>query len=88
MRLMLPVMAHQQDYFIGCDVSPCVYEMYWRLRGIEMALLDMAEDPDFANEMLKRCADFSAELSRLALSIGMNWTGCGRATTSVPSFPC
>ena len=78
MRLMLPVMAHQKDYFIGCDVSPCVYEMYWRLRGIEMALLDMVEDPGFANEMLKRCADFSLELSQEALKryeLDWLWTG-------------
>jgi uroporphyrinogen decarboxylase len=78
MRLMLPVMAHQKDYFIGVDVSPCVYEMYWRLRGIEKALLDMVEDPDFANEMLKRCADFSLELSRAALAryeLDWLWTG-------------
>jgi uroporphyrinogen decarboxylase len=68
MALMLPVVALERDYFIGCDVSPCVYEMYWRLRGIEMALLDMAEEPEFASEMLKRCADFSAELSRAALA--------------------
>ncbi len=33
------------DYFIGCDVSPCVFEMYWRLRGMENAILDMATDP-------------------------------------------
>jgi uroporphyrinogen decarboxylase len=78
MRLMLPVMAHQRDYFIGCDVSPCVYEMYWRLREIEMALLDMVEDPDFANEMLKRCADFSLKLSVAALEryeLDWLWTG-------------
>jgi uroporphyrinogen decarboxylase len=78
MRLMLPVAAHQKDYFIGCDVSPCVYEMYWRLRGIEGALLDMVEDPELANEMLKRCADFSAELSRLAVdryALDWLWTG-------------
>ena len=78
MRLMLPVVAQQRDYFIGCDVSPCAYEMYWRLRGIEMALLDMAEDPGFASEMLKRCADFSAELSRAALEryeLDWLWTG-------------
>ena len=78
MRLMLPVMANAKDYFIGCDVSPCVYEMYWRLRGIEMALLDMVEAPDFANEMLKRCADFSLELSRAALErydLDWLWTG-------------
>jgi uroporphyrinogen decarboxylase len=78
MRLMVPVMAHVRDYFIGCDVSPCVYEMYWRLRGIEMALVDMAEDPGFASEMLKRCADFSVELSRAALNryeLDWLWTG-------------
>ena len=78
MGLMLPVMAEQQNYFVGCDVSPCVYEMYWRLRGIEMALLDMVEDPGFANEMLKRCADFSLELSQMALDrydLDWLWTG-------------
>jgi uroporphyrinogen decarboxylase len=78
MRLMLPVVAHQREYFIGCDVSPCVYEMYWRLRGIEMAMLDIAEDPEFAHEMLKRCADFSVELSRAALAryeLDWLWTG-------------
>ena len=78
MRLMLPVVAHERDYFNGCDVSPCVYEMYWRLRGIEMALLDMVEDPGFASEMLTRCADFSLELSRAALvryKLDWLWTG-------------
>jgi uroporphyrinogen decarboxylase len=78
MRLMLPVIAHQPDYFIGCDVSPCVYEMYWRLRGIEAALLDIVEAPELANEMLKRCADFSLELSRAALGryeLDWLWTG-------------
>lgn len=78
MRLMLPVVAQQRDFFIGCDVSPCVYEMYWRLRGIEMALLDMVEDPGFANEMLKRCGDFSLELARAALQrfqLDWLWTG-------------
>ena len=76
--LMLPVVANQNRYFRGCDVSPCVYEMYWRLRGIEMALLDMVEAPDFASEMLGRCADFSAELSRVAVDryqLDWLWTG-------------
>ena len=36
--LMAPVVADAADYFIGCDVSPCVFEMYWRLRGMEDAL--------------------------------------------------
>lgn len=78
MRPMLSVMAGQKDYFIGCDVSPCVYEMYWRLRGIEMALLDIVEAPEFAYEMLGRCADLSAVLSRAAMDryqLDWLWTG-------------
>ena len=37
-HLMDPVLEHREKYFIGCDVSPCVFEMYWRLRGLESAL--------------------------------------------------
>ena len=78
MRLMLPVAALQEHYFIGCDVSPCGFEMYWRLRGMETAMLDMAEDPSFAGEMLRRCADFAARLSQEAIrrfALDWLWTG-------------
>ena len=64
LRLMLPVMEFRQDYFIGCDVSPCAFEMYWRLRGMENAMLDIVTDPDLADEMFRRCADFALELSQ------------------------
>ncbi len=78
MGRMAPVVAHQKDYFIGCDVSPCGFEMYWRLRGMGRALLDIAEAPDYAGEMFKRCADFSVELSRAAVerfALDWLWTG-------------
>jgi uroporphyrinogen decarboxylase len=77
-KLMEPVASNNEDYFIGCDVSPCVYEMYWRLRGMENALLDMVTQPDLAYTLLGRCADFSAELSRTACQIyplDWLWTG-------------
>ena len=47
MAAMLPH-ARRASAFIGCDVSPCAFEMYWRLRGMEDALLDMALTPDLA----------------------------------------
>jgi uroporphyrinogen decarboxylase len=49
--------------FLGCDVSPCVFEMYWRLRGMEGTFLDMAAEPALSNEMFRRCADFAERLS-------------------------
>jgi uroporphyrinogen decarboxylase len=49
--------------FLGCDVSPCVFEMYWRLRGMEGTFLDMAAEPALSDEMFRRCADFAERLS-------------------------
>jgi len=78
LQLMLPVIKQQRDYFIGCDVSPCAFEMYWRLRGMENANLDMATDPELASAMLGRCADFAVELSQGAcqqFALDWLWTG-------------
>ena len=66
------------NWFIGCDVSPCVFEMYFRLRGMSNALTDMATDEELACEMFKRCADFSIELAGQACSrfpLDWLWTG-------------
>jgi uroporphyrinogen decarboxylase len=63
---MDPVVAAAGEYFIGCDVSPCVFEMYWRLRGMERTLLEIAAEPELTEEMFSRCADFAVELSKEA----------------------
>lgn len=78
LRLMSPVAAASPDYFIGCDVSPCAYEMYWRLRGMEAALIDMIEKPALADVMLARCADFAIALAEQACErypLDWLWTG-------------
>jgi uroporphyrinogen decarboxylase len=75
---MAPVVAAAGEYFIGCDVSPCVFEMYWRLRGMEAAMLDIATSPALAGEMLDRCADFAVRLSEAACDrfpLDWLWTG-------------
>lgn len=76
--LMQPVADHCGSAYIGCDVSPCIFEMYWRLRGMEDALLDMASDPALAFEMFGRCADFSILLGEAACRqypLDWFWTG-------------
>ena len=76
--LMAPVLADAADYFIGCDVSPCVFEMYWRLRGMTDALTDMAADPGLAREMFRRCADFSIQLAESACDrMPLDWLWAG-----------
>lgn len=76
--LMEPVLAASEDTFIGCDVSPCAFEMYWRLRGMENALVEIISDPELAYTMLGRCVDFSIELAERACSrfpLDWLWTG-------------
>ena len=78
LNLMLPVVESGEDYFVGCDVSPCVFEMYCRLRGMEDALLDIASEPDLAAEMFSRCADFAVALAEEAcdrFDLDWLWTG-------------
>jgi uroporphyrinogen decarboxylase len=75
---MSPLLDDAEDWFIGCDVSPCVFEMYFRLRGMDNVLVDMAVDQDLACEMFKRCADFSIQLAGQACrryQLDWLWTG-------------
>ena len=75
---MLPVAAKAKEFFIGCDVSPCVFEMYWRLRGMERTMLDLAEEPDEADRLMARCADFAMQLAEAACErfpLDWLWTG-------------
>ena len=72
------VLAAGEDYVIGCDVSPCIFEMYARLRGMETALFDLGAEPALADEMLARCADFAVALAELACRrypLDWLWTG-------------
>jgi uroporphyrinogen decarboxylase len=78
LSLMQPVVAQAAKCFIGCDVSPCVFEMYWRLRGMENTLLDLGMHPDVAGGLLGRCADFAVTLSQEACGrfpLDWLWTG-------------
>jgi uroporphyrinogen decarboxylase len=75
---MDPLLPMAKDLFIGCDVSPCIWEMYWRLRGLENAIIDIAADPDLTRAMFRKCADFALALSRRACSeLPIDWLWCG-----------
>ena len=78
LSLMRPVLEEAGSFFIGCDVSPCAFEMYWRLRGLENAMLDIASDRELAAAMFAKCAQFSLALSRRACGeMPLDWLWCG-----------
>ena len=75
---MEPVCAQAERYFIGVDVSPCVFEMSTRLRGMGNALFDLAGQPEVAEDLLGRCADFAVVLAEAACErfpLDWLWTG-------------
>jgi uroporphyrinogen decarboxylase len=55
-----------EDLFTGCDVSPCLFELLCRLRGMERAMLDLAESPALAEDLLEGAARFTCLLAEEA----------------------
>ena len=75
---MEAVLGYGETQFIGVDVSPCAFEMYNRLRGMEAALADLALQPDVAETMMGRCADFAVALSRASCErFPLDWLWLG-----------
>jgi uroporphyrinogen decarboxylase len=87
-ELMAPMeqaVTDQGSLFLGCDISPCAFEMYWRLRGMDDALLDFALDEPLADRMVERCVDFSDFLAAEAMKrfdLDWLWTGDDVASQS------
>ena len=78
LKNMAPVMAQAENYFIGCDASPCLFEMICRLRGMENAIIDLLDNVELSNELLNKCAAFGIELSEKACTrfeLDWLWTG-------------
>lgn len=78
LRNMEPLVALGRDFFIGCDVSPCLFEMVCRVRGMEAASLDLAASPERSRAMLEAAASFSIHLAEAAcdrFTLDWLWTG-------------
>jgi uroporphyrinogen decarboxylase len=82
---MEPVVAQADRLFVGCDVSPCVFETYWRLRGLGAAVEEVAADRELTDTMYGRCADFAVRMAELACDrypLDWLWTGDDVASQS------
>ena len=75
---MDPLIAGKDDFFIGCDISPCLFEMVYRVRGMDDALLDILADPELSQLMVSKAAAFSLALAKAAVDrypIDWLWSG-------------
>jgi len=78
LQQMQRVLPYADDHFIGCDISPCLFEQVYRLRGMENALMDLVANPDISKDMLQKAADFAFVLAERVcdeLAIDWLWTG-------------
>jgi uroporphyrinogen decarboxylase len=75
---MEPVLRNAGDRFIGCDISPCLLELLFRIRGMEESLLDLAADPERADALLHGAGAFAVHLATEACTrfpLDWLWTG-------------
>jgi uroporphyrinogen decarboxylase len=66
------------EWFIGCDISPCLFELLCRVRGMEQAIEDLALQPETAARFFERAAEFSIALGEAACGafpLDWFWTG-------------
>jgi uroporphyrinogen decarboxylase len=78
LRNMEPVLRHQGEYFLGCDVSPTLFEVVCRIRGMEQTMLDLVENPTLAEHLLEKAAVFACGLAEAACTqfpLDWLWTG-------------
>ena len=75
---MEPVIAQKDEYFIGCDVSPCLFELICRLRNMENAIVDFLLKPHIMDSLLEKATDFAVKISQEAVNrfdVDWLWTG-------------
>jgi uroporphyrinogen decarboxylase len=78
LRTMEQILPLRHRFFIGCDISPCLFEMSCRLCGMERAIIDVAADPVSAAALLDHACEFSLELARRACaSMPLDWLWTG-----------
>ena len=75
---MESILPHAGEKFIGCDISPCLFEMMCRLRGMEQAVLDLALLPPGALALYEHATEFAlrtAEEACARFPLDWLWTG-------------
>ncbi len=77
-RSMDGLMENHNGFFVGCDISPCVFELMNRIRGMENSMLDLAVRSDASMALLERAGSFSTKLAEKACvtyKLDWLWTG-------------
>lgn len=78
LKSMDKIIPFSKEYFIGCDISPCLLELLFRIRGMENTFVDLLASPDISKDLLLKAADFAIEIGEKACDkfpLDWLWTG-------------
>jgi len=78
LKSMDKTIPYSEEYFIGCDISPCFLELMYRIRGMENTFIDLLSSPELTKVLLLKAADFAVETGEKACidyPIDWLWTG-------------
>jgi len=60
------------EYFIAPNLGMCLFERAWSLRGFDTLLLDMADRPEWVEELLDRITDIQVRLATRFVELGVD----------------
>jgi uroporphyrinogen decarboxylase len=60
------------DHFVVPNFGLCLFERAWSLRGFDALLMDMADRPEWVEDLLERIAEIQVRLARRFLAAGVD----------------
>lgn len=60
------------EYFVAPNLGMCLFERAWSLRGFDTLLMDMADRPEWVEDLLDRITEIQARLARRYVAIGVD----------------
>ncbi len=66
------IAARGADYFVVPNLGMCLFERAWSLRGFDRLLMDMAESPEWVEELLERITRIQLVLARRYVAAGVD----------------
>lgn len=60
------------SYFVIPNLGMCLFERAWSLRGFDALLLDMADRPEWVEDLLDRITDIQVRLARRFIKAGVD----------------
>jgi uroporphyrinogen decarboxylase len=60
------------DYFVVPNFGMCLFERAWSLRGFNALLMDMADRPEWVEELFDRIADIQVRLAQRFIAAGVD----------------